>query len=302
MVFSPAIWCQKPGTSKTNKSTLSFEATLSFDTNHSPSLSARNPSTDVDDSKLGCIITKPKISIAAGDLLIDFELLSKNAGYFSISLDKVENLDEATIFPLLPERVYGDIGTEIAVEDGHKKRIIVANAADNANPKYLTGRVRIHLTVELYDYITYYGKLFKVDVQCNKPIQPLPFKKYIPNLAGLGAAAIFYGAGLSIETDSENIYNNQYKLQKTKQEAEPFYEQANNKNLNATRLQNIGIGILIADGVWTVLQQWIQRERKKTYQDNCVVQQKLTIRPSFKNTGNLLYQEEQLAVVLKYSF
>nr|AWJ66120.1 hypothetical protein [uncultured bacterium] len=221
---------------------------------------------------LGCIIKQVDIQIESGDLILEFDLESNGTGYFAIQIEKIEHLTNGLLFPILPERLYGDYGKEIKVADGHRKKIIIANGAENANPFWLSGKVSIDLSVQIYDYITYRGRLFQTKVRCDQPVQGLKllkFKKgYLPTLIGAGIAGGFYGYGIQLRNDSDKIYD-QYQLHRTKEAAESDYQSANKKYQDSERFKKIGIGVGAATLTWTIIQQLMQAERKRTYNCKC---------------------------------
>ncbi len=221
------------------------------------------------------IISNEVVEVSNGDLILHFDLEGEASGFFNIAIDRIYNHDLNRTFPIRPERIYGDMGSRIPAGKTNRMSITIANAADNANPLYLTGRVTIRLTVVFFDYRTVYGKL-GVHVKCEDDkkytgkIRGLSFKKgYGGQLVGGLVTAGLYGGGLLLENKAEDIYFDQYKLHKTKEAAEADYDEANKKYKTAYDLKLAGYitgGVTVA---WWILQKVIVKEKKRLYNCEC---------------------------------
>ena len=275
---------QKPGIEMVNRTTLNFKAKLSFARDNVPNTQLIGSIVSLDNGALNAVISKPRVKIVSGDVVIEFALKSSNVDNVSIRLEEVKNLDRNITLDL-EDWLFGDVGEQVAKVPNTKK-IIIANTASNRNPLELEGEVSFRLTAELFDYKTFRGNFFRVQVKCNQeppPLKLFKFKRgYLPNLIGLGVAGGVYYLGSRVENRAQEIYDDEYRVQETKAAAEPFYRSANNKNQDAQYYKTAAYIILIADGAWTIFQQLIQNERKRTYQNNkCVASSPWQIKPVY---------------------
>lgn len=268
-----------------NESQLEITADLNFETDVGTIVRSKNSGTwylrdkdETTDSEgpmfdQGSIISGPKIHLKDGDIIIEFELAKqtrKNVGeavQYDIHLKSVMSQEWGThSFPMRPEWIYGDAGMSLTADTELTKRIIIANPPENDNLKYLNGQVTFSIAVSMHDEPTYGGWL---KVRCNEPVPTLKPKKFIANLITIVAGGVVYAVGADKKSKSNEVYNTQYRVQSSKELAEPFYQDANSLHKQSLVIKRVGIGLAATGFVWGVGRYLAHRERIKMYEDYC---------------------------------
>jgi hypothetical protein len=248
-------------------------ATLMIQVNVHPASHGDQPSFSVFNSPDWFQVVR--IRMENGDLMLDYELgEKKKVAYYEVLLKEIRNRSKNLTVPLHPEYLFGDYG-KVETAETLSKNLLLLNPPDNTNLKYLDGELLLRLYTALYDT----GK----EYDCANPPQ-FKFKQQLPyylfGLIGTGAIV----AGQMLKNESQDIYNNQYRIQTSRLDAEPFYDKANDKHQDYRRLTYIGIGILAADAVafgirWLVVHKGNMREFKDQCGEN---RAGLTFRPYYE--------------------
>ncbi len=167
----------------------------------------------------------------------------------------------------------GDWGQVNSV--GEKKIVWI-----NLQSKYiqLEGRLKVMLTIHRWG-----EKMLPYDCSLGKPQftskQRTPF--YLA--AGIGVASI--GLGQLFRSQSQSIYNDEYLVSSTLEEASPKYEDANKNHHTYLLLTYIGAGILATDVTLFLFRQRKYKRNKSLYDQYCT-ESDLVMAPSLNlSTG-----------------
>lgn len=264
------------------------------------------------------IIEKINIRLLSGDVIFNFLLPKKKTGFYSIQLLKVEKSNEKIIVPISHQRLYGKISQLVETKSKQNHQIIIANSADNFNPNTLSGKVTFQFKIIYKDYRTE-GVIFGIKVKCTKDNLKKydgKIKKNIRIRSGYGGQLI--GATLSslafikcskLNDKSEEIYRDQYRLQRTKDEAQVYYDLAQEKYDEAKKYNYSGIALASATVLWWGLQKIVLVQKKNIIKCNCFDlcehsnKPKMNLElfnPSFENPSNLMTGYASLGIRLNF--
>lgn len=232
-----------------------------------------------------------QITLAAGDVRIDYDLKPKLKGVFGVQIDSIVDKYGA-VFPLKPENIYGDYGPVITYTKGLKKRITIANTVDNANLKWLSGLSRIYLKVSFHPHEDGF-----YDCEGDEPPN-LTFGDYAPEVIFGGIGAATFVIGLIVDDRSDEIYTD-YEGQNRKEIADPIFEKANKKHQDAFITKGVGLALMAGSAVFALSRHLRRKKEKKEYRIFC---RDYSLQPYFKLDQTPASTGGQLGLAFTLSF
>ncbi len=249
--------------------TIRMGGEVSFDRDHSIRLDTFR--TLRRSGSLSGIVQEPVLIVKAGELLIDFTIQSEGTGFLDIRIDSIINFDTRTYIPVHREMIYGDFGEKVEVKtERSKKRIRLANNAENINPFQLEGQLVIQFTVQLYDFKAHKGNFF-TKIRCNGegPPKMKVFrleKGFLSSILATGLSAGVYIWGVVEKDKALDLYN---RYRQSDVEILSDYRKANKDNKRANTIKDVGKGLGVATVSWFILQLHMNKTRKKLYNCKC---------------------------------
>lgn len=191
-------------------------------------------------SAINSTVTISRTELVDKDIIIHLtQKPFKNGEYFVVNLGV--KLNDQTL-PIEPENLFGDVNKKISfTSEPQTHKIIWTNLMEEYID--LNGELKISLTIEIHG-----NRALPYNVDCGiEPTfttkQKMPF--LIAGILGAGSVA----AGQYLKNESEKDYDT-YLVQETYDEAEPFYQDANNKANAGRILTYTGITVLTVDAIW----------------------------------------------------
>ncbi|MCB0586906.1 MAG: hypothetical protein KDD06_16490 [Phaeodactylibacter sp.] len=177
---------------------------------------------------------------------------------------------------LAPEQIKGDIGR---LGNGGAKQATLTGLLDRFIN--LEGELSITLTAEQWGEF-----VLPLGINCDEP-PTFNGKQRLPYLiaAGVGAASI--GVGQLIKQQSDDTYNNEYLTAGSLSEAQPIYEDANNKHHTYLILTYAGSAILAVDAVLYIIRGARHQRRLKLFRQYCEDGRSLGFEPLFELPSGL---------------
>jgi len=226
-----------------------------------------------------------------GDINISFRL-DKTQGeqYYQVRVFASLNTMPLNLYE---EDLIGGVGKQMITNQNEKLSILWMRLFD----RYvnLEGRLSIILEAELWG-----TPKLPYGIDClEKP--KFSSKQLIPHYIAAGVGVGVLGASLFFGNKSNDIYNNDYLTQRFEENAEPFYQDANDNRHKQLITRYAGAAILLADGAVLLYRYLRYRKKISAYNEFCAGTTSVSVRPMFE-LPTVNSSVEQIGLRLKYTF
>ena len=231
------------------------------------------------------LIKEVSFDYQVGEISIRYSLQKPERDrYYRISLEV--QLDGRPV-PIRPEDLLGSLGDMPINDAALSKEINWINLPENY--LHLDGKMTLELQAELRG-----PRVLPYGLDCDV-VPEFGKKELVPHYIGAGVGLAALGTGIYLKRKSDDIYNSDYLSQITEEQAEPYYQDASNKNQASIVLTYAGATILLVDAVWLAIRYGRYQQRKKAYNEFCG-DKGLSLRPAF------IGPQEPVGLRLRYNF
>ena len=159
---------------------------------------------------------------------------------------------------------------------GAKHELIITNLVNKIIPFQDTLRAEFEATLSVYSPADF-------PIVCGNP-PTNSIKSQWPYYLAMAMGTATIVAGQSLENQSDDVYDTQYLGSSSFNNAEPFYQDANDKFRTAQGLKNAGLAVLFSATAVVIYKQITHRRRMKIYNDYCNddIFDKITVAPFYE--------------------
>jgi len=204
---------------------------------------------------------------------------------------KIEDGELAIHYPVKPLKSQQSYKTDLSVKFNDKKLDIPPEMIHQElgvihwfglaeTNTQLSGKLEVAVNYQILE-----AKSVPYWTDCTNIPTTMKVKEKIPHWIGFGLGAAAIGAGISLRMESQDIYENQYLIANSRDEAAPIYNKANEKHRQFVGLTIAGGGLILADAILFVIRQKRYEKHVDLYNSSCL-QEKVSFHPTIDFSGS----------------